>query len=359
MRRMVRLVIVLAFVLASCRGDGGEGTRTLSSMSGASPSMPAGADPPTASPVPQIPTDHDLPPYGQLAETFDYDASEPLGFKEWKGLPVLPGERRVLSKERQGSTSVYSVEYRSSGHTVPAYLVIPDGQGPFPAVLYAHGEGSTLYYFLDDALALARHGYAGLLITGPDSREPYLPIGISWNARQDVRGSVQYAVDLRRGLDLLETLPEIDPGRIGFVGYSAGAWVGAYLAGVEDRIDAYVLMSANRWPCAEASCTGTEYGYGALPPHHELERYLNGTTVLNAVPYLAHNGSAAFLFQAAKDDREGSVATIRALFAAAPGPKTLRWYEGGHSLGWRGVHGPRPRMTRALMFHRAWLRRHV
>jgi len=286
-------------------------------------------------------------PYRELEEVFDDDPTAPLGFEE-------------RSEERVGAATVYDVAYRSSRSTVPAYLVIPDGRGPFPVVLYAHGDGSSRYYFLPDAVALARAGYAGLLITGPSSRQPYLPIGISWNARQDVAGSVRYAVDLRRGLDVLGTLPQIDAGRIGFVGFSAGAWSGAYLAGLEDRIDAYVLMSVNRWPCPETSCHETDvYGYGSVPPRSELERYLVETAVLDAEPYLAHNDGAAFLFQAARGDHAGSVATIRSLFEAAPDPKTLRWYEEGHSLGCRGVHGPCPAFVPALEFHRAWLEDHV
>ncbi len=94
-------------------------------------------------------------------------------------------------------------------------VVIPDGSGPFPAVLYAHGGGGNRDWFLSDALALARNGYAGLLITGPDSREPFLPIALTWNARLDIKGTVQWAVDLRRGIDHLETLPEIDATRPG------------------------------------------------------------------------------------------------------------------------------------------------
>jgi dienelactone hydrolase len=244
---------------------------------------------------------------------------------------------------------------------------MPEGPGPFPVVLYAHGGGSgSRHYFLEDAVALARDGYAGLLITGPDSRPPYLPIGTTWDARMDIGGTVQFTVDLRRGIDLLETLPEIDAGRIGFVGYSAGAWPGAYLAGVEDRIDAFVLQSLNGWPCAgSASTTSCHvldlFGYSDLPPQQDLERYLEDTMVLNPVPYVGH-AEAAFLFQASRSDRWESIPTIRAVYEAASGPKVLRWYEGGHRLGCLGLLGPTlscAAHSEAFVFHRAWLEEHV
>ena len=62
-------------------------------------------------------------------------------------------------------------------------------------------------------------------------------------------GTVEYLeymtgriIDLRRGLDYLESRPEIDKSRLGFVGPSAGAQIGLILAAVENRYRGVVLI---------------------------------------------------------------------------------------------------------------------
>lgn len=326
MRRTLLLLAVSVLVLASCGGGGdGEGTRTASPL--ASASAPTATVSPSASLTAEISLDYEIPPFDEMAAMFDYDTSEPLGYE-------------VLDERQEGSATVYDVNYQSSGYAVPGWLVIPNGQGPFPVVLYAHGGSGSRSWFLEDALALAREGgYAGLLTDSPANREPYLPIGTTGDARLDIEGQVQWVRDFRRGIDLLETLPEIDADRIGFVGCSAGAWMGPYLSGVDDRIDAYVLVSGGQfYPCSPvggsgSSCHVTD-GFklfsgirGWTPTPQELERYLSRTMVLNSVPYVSHNESAAFLIQMGKADPAASRSTVRAFLRSRPGtedPQVVR-----------------------------------
>src|SRR5207302_7044524 len=55
---------------------------------------------------------------------------------------------------------------------------------------------------------------------------------------------VQTVVDLRRGIDYLQTRSDIDPARIGYVGFSMGGILGSVVAGVDTRIQAPVLALA-------------------------------------------------------------------------------------------------------------------
>lgn len=356
---MIVLLFVLALVLASCGPDTDEGQDaepTGALQASVSPPTATGSS--AASPAMEIRTDYEVPPFEELVELFEYDTSEPLGFE-------------TFDRDRQGKATVHDVTYRSSGYTVPAWLVIPDGAGPFPAVLYAHGAAvGTRDWFLEDALALARDGYAGLLIMGPANRDPYLPISTTWDAKLDIEGAVQYAIDLRRGIDLLETFPEIDADRLGFVGYSAGGWEGAYLSGLEDRIDAYVLASTGGDPCTGSESTGWSCRVtdvegmltyaGDISPK-DLERYLTDTMALESSVYVACNEGAAFLFQASKGDVYVPPTTVEALFEAAPEPKAIEWYEGGHELGCMvSLDLTTCRAdVEAYAFHRAWLQENV
>ena len=54
---------------------------------------------------------------------------------------------------------------------------------------------------------------------------------------------MQSVIGCAGAVDLLQSLPQVDDDKIGFVGYGAGARTGAILASVEPRIKAFVLMS--------------------------------------------------------------------------------------------------------------------
>jgi pimeloyl-ACP methyl ester carboxylesterase len=65
----------------------------------------------------------------------------------------------------------------------------------------------------------------------------------------------QSIVDLRRGIDYLESRPDIDPDRIAVFGGSLGGWIGSILAAVEPRIKTAIL-----------SVPATEDGMAQTPP---------------------------------------------------------------------------------------------
>ena len=65
------------------------------------------------------------------------------------------------------------------------------------------------------------------------------------------------AMDTRRFVDWAQQQPEIDPERIGLIGFSMGALVGSLVAASEDRLAATVLvMGAADFPGVMAACDG-------------------------------------------------------------------------------------------------------
>ena len=99
----------------------------------------------------------------------------------------------------------------------------------------------------EDAAALSRQAYAGLMLEEPWAA-PAATRAWDVMARKEARDVVEYTVQERRALDLLATLPKIDMTRVGFVGWSYGASIGARLAGVEDRVKAYALSGVAASP---------------------------------------------------------------------------------------------------------------
>jgi len=338
--------LLLAIALAGCAGEGTTApspTQIPSPTPAAVPASPAAvAGSPAVTPMPTVRTTWDIPPYEELVKLFAYDPTEPLGYTQTEA---------DSTEQAEGST-VYDISYQSGGNTVPAKLVMPDGPGPFPAVLYAHGLTLGPGFFVPEMQEFARQGYAGLAILGPEHRAPFSRFVI-FDADEEIASHVGYVTDLRRAIDALETLPTIHATRLGFAGHSLGCQMGSILSGVDDRIDAFVLMS-----CPGGYVSDPVWGWAPMKgvgTDEERARYRDRIAVLNAANYVSHNEGAAFLVQGDKDDYGPN---IQALFDAAVEPKTLTWYEGGHGLGCETFGACDPALP-AFADHRAWLKEHV
>jgi dienelactone hydrolase len=241
---------------------------------------------------------------------FDYDRESALEFED---------AGRV---NRDYPIEIRDVSYASPKEgRVTAYLVRPPGNGPFPGVILQHGAEANRQQLVLQAAWLAGRGAVALVVDSPNARQDVeLPRGTA-GLRVERDQVVQNVVDLRRGVDVLHAQDEVDPKRIGFLGYSAGARAGAVLAGVEDRIVAYDLISAGSAPVEE-------YVRVAPPEAREDVR-----RILGEIDPLRHIRSAAparLFFQNGRSDEVVPRAALVALYRAASRPKQIRWYDGGH-----------------------------
>jgi dienelactone hydrolase len=236
---------------------------------------------------------------------FAYDRSRPLAV-------------RVVQRHGVVREVTYAVP---GSRPARAVLVVPRGRGPFPAVLYLHGAGGTRHDFLPDARALARRGFAALLVESAwvDAGSPGVAGLAAVRRFRDLEAAT--VVRLRRGVDLLRSLPAVDGRRLGFVGWSAGARAGAIFAGVEPRVRAFVLIAGGAAPVA-AYLTGAPT---ALRP--ELRRLLDAVDPLRWVR-AARPGT--IFFQDGRRDEVVPRDALERLAAAAPAPQRLRWYDAMH-----------------------------
>jgi len=152
-----------------------------------------------------------------------------------------PIDFRVRSTTARDRIRIYDVTYASAlSGRVPAYVVIPDGKGPFAAVLFAHWamEGSQTRNrteFLDEAVALAHAGAVCLLPDAPFARPGQKEDSNPLSAKS-ISMFFQQILDLRRGIEILTRRADVDKTRIGFVGHSYDANAGGVLAGVDKRL---------------------------------------------------------------------------------------------------------------------------
>ena len=190
--------------------------------------------------------------------------------------PVNGFEAKVLYEEQRDGYKARKLEIRLSRYyTVPAYLLIPDGKGPFPAVNVLHDHGAHLFIgkekvirplacedsvVINDAEAwvqnyegqyfgdyLAQHGFVVFSFDAPMWGERGQKEGPRRDKYDMIAGNMMmYGIDLSaymtyddlRATDYLASLPEVDPKRIGCTGWSMGAYRTWMLSALSDRIKA-------------------------------------------------------------------------------------------------------------------------
>ena len=190
--------------------------------------------------------------------------------------PVNGFEAKVLYEEQRDGYKARKLEIRLSRYyTVPAYLLIPDGKGPFPAVNVLHDHGAHLFIgkekvirplacedsvVINDAEAwvqnyegqyfgdyLAQHGFVVFSSDAPMWGERGQKEGPRRDKYDMIAGNMMmYGIDLSaymtyddiRATDYLASLPEVDPKRIGCTGWSMGAYRTWMLSALSDHIKA-------------------------------------------------------------------------------------------------------------------------
>ena len=261
---------------------------------------------------------------------FTYDASAPLHYVDRgvvnHGYPI----------------AVHDVSFTSSGKRIDGMFVVPPGKGPFPAVVYLHGTGGDRTEFLVPATWMAARGVATLTITMPE--QPTMTGTTSQKLVAQRKAAVASVVAARRAVDVLQSLPQVDDDRIALVGWSSGARVGAIVAGVDQRVKAFDLLSAGSPPVSE---------YAAQAPAElrpAVEQELGAVDPLRWVKLAPAN---SILLQDGTSDEVVPKAALDALAAAAGKAAEVRWYDQGHApsnaawadqLDWTadrlGVDGP-------------------
>jgi len=245
-------------------------------------------------------------------DPYAYDSAEPLALQD-NGL----------------ANSDYPIKIRDIGfdggnERVPAFLLMPPGKGPYPAVVYLHGQGGDRLEMLYTASWLAGRRAIALTVESPYSPNRNIELGPGVEGlRKERDRTVQGVIELRRAVDLLQSLPEVDDEHIGFVGYSAGARTGAILAGVERRIDGFVLMSGGEDTVDEFMKLVSKEDESAVRP------LLDDT---DGVRYIGRASPSKLFFQAGRKDQVVPKKALETLIRAGSKPKKVAWYEAGHSL---------------------------
>jgi dienelactone hydrolase len=253
---------------------------------------------------------------GRASDPFAYDRGESLGVRE-------------VGSWRDEGVTVHDVSYASPrGGRVPAFVVVPDGDGPFAGLILQHGMPSSRRDMLPIALEFARLGAVGVAIDAPFARRSGNPVRFDERDRAE---QIQLVVDLRRAVDLLRARSDVDGARLAYLGVSYGAAMGGLLAGVEHRIAAFVLAVGDGG-LVEHFGARHDAG-GSLPPFpaDRRRRWLDAMQPIEPLRLITR-ASAPLLMQSGRQDDLVPPPDARRYQRAAPEPKQIKWYDAGHQL---------------------------
>jgi cephalosporin-C deacetylase-like acetyl esterase len=241
---------------------------------------------------------------------FGYDTSAPLEYQD----------RGVLA--RTPRVAVHDVSFSSGGRRIQGLLIVPPGSHRRPAVVFVHSSGGDRQELLAPAAALAARGLVALTLTEP-SASPSAPAGTQGGRiRQQRDLVVSDVVAVRRAVDALRTLPQVDPARVGYLGWSAGGRLGTFVTAADPRVRALVLLSAGADPVSR---------FVAHSPKALRGEVRSDLGSVDPLRYIPRARGAVLLEDGTKDKVVPHEALVNVIHAAPKGTR-VRWYSAGHAL---------------------------
>jgi cephalosporin-C deacetylase-like acetyl esterase len=247
-------------------------------------------------------------PFDSLVRLFTYEANSALNLT-------------VANKYTSDGVVVEDVTYSDTrGRMISAYLLSPaDAAGRLAGIVCSPGNGLSRGVWLTEASDLVKRGAVALITQ--------IPLTANGDPNADSAAVIDGVIAQRRGLDLLAGQPEVDPGRLAFVGHSWAAIHGTILAGVEPRLAAVITVAIGaRFSRSWATALVGNAGEG------RIKAYLDALTRFDGARYVAVAGRRALLMQFGKRDQLIPPDQADELTSAAVGTKQRKDYDAAHDL---------------------------
>ena len=145
---------------------------------------------------------------------------------------------------------------------LPGTLTLPNGNGPFPAVVLVHGSGPSdrdesvgaIKVFRDLAEGLASRGIA--VVRYSKRTAVY---GAKIKEMRDFTLNDEAVDDAVRAAALLRTQPEIDPKRVYLVAHDLGGYAAPRIAAEDGKLAGIVFLAAQARPIEDLMVDQAEY----------------------------------------------------------------------------------------------------
>ncbi|MDL2247453.1 dienelactone hydrolase family protein [Bacteroides sp. OttesenSCG-928-J23] len=252
--------------------------------------------------------------------------------------PTTDYAMEVLAEEQRQGYTARRIEFTLTGYSrVPAYVLIPDGEGPFPGVVLLHDHGGHFSIgkekmikpfavdtaVINDADRWIAQCYDGQYVGDYLAANGYAVISIDalfWGERgrkESIRPESQQAVACNFGLlgrswsgfisyedvytaGFLASLSQVDGERVGCMGFSMGAYRAWMLSALTDQVKASAAIcwmnTADRQMSWDVRNTGNSTFSMMLPGLRQYLDYPHIASIACPKPLLIFNGRHDKLF---------------------------------------------------------------
>jgi dienelactone hydrolase len=263
------------------------------------------------------PTMNDSWSYEETLRLFDYDQQAMLDLQE-------------IKTEELAEVTVHDISYASpKGGRVTGFLVVPSGPGPFAGAIMQHGMPGSRNSLRSYAESLVKTGAVVLLIDAPFARRAGDAVSFTEKDRAE---QIQYMIDLRRGVDLLVSRADVDPNRLGYIGYSYGAAMGGLLAGIEKRIKAFVFAVGDGGLVEHFDDPTAANDISGHVSPEVFEQWKATMQPIEPIRFVRYAAPSAVLFQNAHHDTLVKAESAKRYQQAGSEPKEMMWYDTNHRL---------------------------
>jgi dienelactone hydrolase len=201
-----------------------------------------------------------------------------------------------------------------------------------PGMVLMHGMPGTARDMSGIAQSYARHGAVVVAIDAPFARRAGPPVRFT---DQDRAEQIQLVKELQRAVDVLRSRPNVDDGRIAYMGVSYGGAMGALFVGIERRLEAAALVVGHGGLVSHS--TGPEgFKYISGLPCAVRVAWIRAMAPIEPVRFVG-NANMPLLLQNGMSDALIPGYEAAELHAAAPQPRTVLWYSAGHNLNQQAV----------------------
>lgn len=254
-------------------------------------------------------------------DLFSYDVNAPLNLQS-------------TVESTNGGVEASRVSFSSpDGGLVTGMTWAPVARpGPRPGMVLMHGMPGNARDMSGIAQGYARYGAVVIAIDAPFARRAGPVVKFTAEDRAE---QVQLIKELQRAVDVLRSRPDVDHDRIAYMGVSYGAAMGALFVGIERRLEAAALVVGHGGLVSHS--TGPEgFKYISGLPCAMRAAWIRAMAPIEPIRFVGHANIPLLLQNGTLDSLIPS-ADAAELHAAAPQPKTVRWYSAGHNLDQQAV----------------------
>lgn len=223
-------------------------------------------------------------------------------------------------KDREDAVQINLTFTGPSGKPVEGVFLRPKTEKAYPCVLLMHGltnnKEIALKMFGD---RLLKNGMAILALDAPEHGSGQPKNKSYWNQKV-IEVAVREGVrNYRSAMDWLTQRQDIDPSKIGALGYSMGSITSVILGAVDERVSAFSL------------CVGGD-PFLVIAQAEKVAAKREGALYVSPSLYVSHLAGRPILFQNGRKDAVIVQPAAMLLHNAAKDPKQVAWYNGGHDL---------------------------